>query len=128
MDESLRFSDGDRFVLLPSTGEAHDAALEEGFVEALRADAGDYVFEPGETVPEGDHGLRLFVRRLAHDGTHWRVEADVTVVDPSGEAPDEISMEVDVEADADRAALLALGREIGRRTSHFVHSREAHAY
>ncbi len=82
----------------------------------------------GQAVPEGAHGLRLDVRSLTHDGTHWRVEASVTVVDHAGAAPDEIAMEVDVEADADRAALLALGRELGRRTSHFVHSREAHAY
>lgn len=128
VDSALTFEEGSTFVLLPSEGEEHPDALEQGFAEGLRANAGDYEYAAGDSVASGQHGIRFRVTAISREGQTSRVSASVSVVDESGQVPDEITMEVAREAGDERTALRAIGVEMGSRTSDFIHDREAHHY
>lgn len=98
-----------------------------GMLEALAQDAPSYRLAPGEQPSADAMGMRLVVEQLDLEGPTPSMEARVAFVDATGATPDEIRLSIALDATvADPAT--ALGQELGRRTAHFIHSREHHHY
>jgi hypothetical protein len=125
---NVEFEAGE-WTLLPS--EAPEGVSIEGvragMLETLAQDAPSYRLAPGEQPSAGAMGVRLVVEQLSLEGPTPSMEARVAFVDSAGATPDEISLSIALDAAvADPAT--ALGQELGRRTAHFIHSREQHHY
>lgn len=125
---NVEFEAGD-WTLLPT--EAPEGVSVEGvragMLEALAQDAPAYRLAPGDQPSAGAMGVRLVVEQLSLEGPTPSMEARVAFVDSTGATPDEISLSIALDAPvADPAT--ALGQELGRRTAHFIHSREHHHY
>lgn len=102
-------------------------SVRAGMLEALAQDASAYRLAPGDQPSAGAMGVRLVVEQLSLEGPTPSMEARVAFVDSTGATPDEISLSITLDAPGSDPAT-ALGQELGRRTAHFIHSREHHHY
>lgn len=128
---AVEFEEG-TWSLLPLRGHSDEQvgdALVAGMVDALHEDAASYRFVPRESVESGSFGVRVTVESLQQEADTHQLEALVAFVDSSGAVPDEIRISLTMPATAGASAPIAeLGEELGRRTAHFIHSREHHHY
>lgn len=127
---SVEFEEGTWSVLpLQGSAEGHVGdALVASMVDALHEDAAGYRFVRHETVESGSFGVRVTIESLRQEADAHRLDATVAFVDSSGAVPDEIRVSLTMPADGSSAPIAELGEELGRRTAHFIHSREHHHY
>lgn len=128
---TVEFEEG-TWSVLPLQGSTEGPegdALVASMIDALHQDAPAYRFVPSESVDSGSFGVRVTIDSLREEAGAHQLEASVAFVDPSGAVPDEIRISLSMPAAAGQSAPVSeLGAELGRRTAHFIHTREHHHY